>query len=240
MCRHRGLIFALTFLITVPAAVHAAPLTFTVTVQADYEFSLLGHTPLNPGPTTPFIPFRAIGNLTFQLDPSLNDPTATTVPFTDVTGVLQGVPPSPAETLPHTISPDLQFLGGELTDIVRDGSGNVISADVTDLSMRWILVGSNPMFPVTLYTQDGLPFDATGVTIPFAVGTVLSGAAPFNVYLDEGNPATDPLVVIGRDRTLTVIPDPLPLPSAASVWAGSSSVSADRGTFSIFVRDSAR
>jgi hypothetical protein len=126
----------------------------------------------------------------------------------DVTGVLQGVPPSVPITLPFALSPDLQFLGGELTNIVRDGSGNVISADITDLSMRWSLVSTNPSFNVTLYTQVGLPFDATGVTIPFALGTVLSGPAPFNVYLDEGNPATDPLVAIGEDRTLTVVPEP--------------------------------
>ena len=208
MTVHRGWLFFIASLMIVPAAVHADPTTFTVMVQADFELSLLGNTPLNPGPATPFLPFRAVGDLTFTLDPSLNDPTATTVPFVDVTGVLQGVPPSVPITLPHTISPDLQFLGGELTNIVRDGSGHVVSADVTDLSMRWTLVGTNPAFPVTLYTQDGLPFDATGVTIPFALGTVLSGPAPFNVYLDMGNPATDPLVVIGQDRTLTVVPEP--------------------------------
>jgi hypothetical protein len=191
-----------------PAVVRADPTTFTVEVQADFELSLLGHTPLNPGDTTPFMPFRAVGDFTFTLDPSLNDPTATTVPFSNVTGVLQGVPPSLAVTLPYTLSPDLQFLGGDLTNIVRDGSGHVVSADVSDLSMRWDLIGTGPSFPVTLYTQVGLPFGATGVTIPFALGTVLEGDAPFNIDLDAGNPATDPLVAIGRDRTLRVVPEP--------------------------------
>jgi hypothetical protein len=208
MRTHRDWILAVASLLALPAAVRADPTSFTVAVQADFDLSLLGNTPLNPGPATPFLPFRAVGDFTFTLDPSLNDPTATTVPFVDVTGVLQGVPPSVPITLPFALSPDLQFLGGELTNIVRDGSGNVISADITDLSMRWTLVGSNPSFDVTLYTQVGLPFEATGVTIPFALGTVLSGAAPFNVYLDAGNPATDPLVAIGEDRTLTVVPEP--------------------------------
>jgi hypothetical protein len=145
----------------------------------------------------------------------------TTVPFVDVTGVLQGVPPSPPDTLPHVISPNLEFLGGSLTNIVRDASGNVISADVADLSMRWTLVGQSPMFPVTLYTQDGLPFDAAGVTIPFQVGTVLEGAAPFNVYLDDGDNdlTNDILVAIGQNRTLTVTAA-VPEPSSAIVMMG--------------------
>lgn len=198
----------LAFMLSVASTAKAGQTTFTVGVEADFELSLLGNTPLNPGSTTPFIPFRAVGEFTFTLDPSLNNPSATTVPFTNVTGVLNGAPPSPSVTLPYTLSPNLQFLGGDLTNIHRDGSGNVVSADVSGLSMRWVLVGLSPSFPVTLYTQVGLPFDATGVSIPFASGTVLSGAAPFNIYLDEGNPSTDPLVAIGQNRTLTVVPEP--------------------------------
>jgi hypothetical protein len=76
-----------------------------------------------------FVPFRAVGDLTFQLDPSLNDASMpTTVPFVNVTGVLEGIPPSPPSDLPFTISPDVQFLGGSLTNIVRVASGHVISS----------------------------------------------------------------------------------------------------------------
>jgi hypothetical protein len=206
---YRGLLLCVLSLVVFPAALHADPLEFTTEMRADYQFSLLGGTVLNPGPTTPFIPFRALGNLTFQLDPSLNDPSRpTTVPFVDAMGLLNGIPPSPAFTLPHTIDPNVQFLSGTLTNIQRDGSGHVTSADISDLSMRWELIGMNPAFNVRLYTKDGLPFDATGVTIPFQLGTVLAGAAPFDVYLDLGNPATDPLVAIGEDRTLTAVPEP--------------------------------
>ena len=194
------------------AATQAAPLSFTSPVIADYEFSILGGTPLNPGPTTPFIPFRATGDLTFQLSPSLNDPSRpTSVPFTGLSGVLQGVPPSPDFTLPHTISPNLEFVGGTLANIVRDANGEVVSADVVGLNARWELVGQSPAFPVRLYTQDGLPFDASGVSLPFAAGTVLRGDAPFNVFLDDGDgdPSNDVLVAIGRNRTLTVTPEPV-------------------------------
>ena len=61
------LLHAALTLLTLPLALRAEVLTFTRTVVADYEFSLLGGTPLNPGPTTPFIPFRAVGDLTFSV-----------------------------------------------------------------------------------------------------------------------------------------------------------------------------
>jgi PEP-CTERM motif len=200
--RFRALITAAATLL-LPGAASAYDVTFTENLVANFEFSLLGGTVINPGPTTPFIPFEAKGSLTFSLDSSINDPShPTTVPFTNVTGSLTGV--SPAPFLPYSISPDLQFLGGELTNIVRDGSGNVTSADVTDLSMRWTMVGTP--YGLTLFTKDGLPFDGSTSSIPFSNGTVIAGAADFNVYLDNGG--SDPLVVIGRNRTLTVVPEP--------------------------------
>jgi hypothetical protein len=219
----RRLLLGLICLATWSAAAKADPLMFTTEVQADFELSLLGGTPLNPGPTTPFLPFRAIGNLTFQLDPLLNSPSQpTTVPFVDVTGVLQGTPPSLPVTLPFTISPNLQFLGGSLTNIVRDASGHVVSADVTDLEMRWDLVSTSPFFPVTIYSKDGLRFDATGVSIPFALGDVLSGPSANTGYLAlGGDPANDPAVIIVEDRTLTVVPEPT---SAILLGAGAVSI----------------
>ena len=200
--RYRVLI-VLAALYCCPGLVRAGGVTFTETFVANFEFSLLGNTDINPGGTTPFIPFQAIGNLTFTLDPSINDPSQpTAVPFTSVTGSLAGV--SPPTFLPYAISPNLQFLGGELTNIVRDAGGNVISANIVDLSMRWTMVGTPGN--LTLFTEDGLPFDGTTNSIPFSYGTTLAGAAPFNVYLDNGG--SDPLVVIGQNRTLTAVPEP--------------------------------
>ena len=189
-------------LLLLPGLVHAGNLTFTEYLVADFQFSLLPNTPIYGGSVqTPFIPFQAKGTLTFTLDASLNDPSQpTTVAFTAVSGTLSG--DSPSQFLPYTISPDLQFLGGELTNIVRDGSGNVLTADVSDLSMRWSMVGTPGN--VTLYTKDGLPFDGTVSFDPASPGMYLAGAADFNVYLQGGGP--DP-VVIGRDRTLST-PEP--------------------------------
>ena len=211
-------------LLAFPGSVRAGNLTFTETFVADFEFSLLGHTAINPGDTTPFIPFQAVGNLTFTLDASIDDPTATTVPFVNVTGSLAGDNHSPPQFLPYVISPNVEFIGGELTNIVRVGGGAVVSADVSNLSMRWNMVGTPAN--ITLFTQDGLPFDATGVTVPFATGTVLSGAAEFNVYLDDGG--SNPLVVIGRNRTLTAVPEPGSAILAGLAVLASAAVSARR------------
>ncbi len=187
--------------------------TFTVSVIADFELSLLGDTVINPGGQTPFLAYRAFGDLTFELDPSLNDPSnPTTVPFLNVTGTLTGTPPSPV--LPFTLSPDLEFIGGELTNIVRDADGEVISADISGLSMRWILF--SPALPGPLYTIVGLPFDATITSIPFSVGTVLSGPDEFEGYLDLGPGTESPLVALGRNRTLTVVPEPSAFVSLAT------------------------
>lgn len=186
-----------------PGIAKAEVLSFTQTVVADFEFSLLGNTILNPGPTIDFIPFQAIGQLTFTLDASLNDPSQpTTVPFTNLTGHLDGVSPPPF--LPFVISPNVEFLGGELTNIVRDGNGDVISADIKDLSARWDMVTPS----MRLYTKVGLPFSAHITSLPFNYGAILAGPAPFEVYLDMGGTAPDPLVVMGRNRTLRVVPEP--------------------------------
>ncbi len=207
--RYRTLI-CVAALWLVPGLVRAGELTFTELLDAKFEFSLVGYTGINPGPQSPFIPFEAIGDLTFTLDASLNDPSQpTTVPFTDVKGSLAGI--SPPSFLPYTISPNLQFLGGDLTNIVRDAYGNVVSADVSDLSMRWTMVGTPGN--LTLYTLEGLPFDGT----LNSQGMFLSGAADFNVYLQGGGP--DP-VVIGRDRTLASIPEPSSLVLMAAGIAG--------------------
>jgi hypothetical protein len=172
-------------------------------------FYFLGSTPINPGPTTPVLHGRFEGDFTFQLDPSLNDPShPTTVPFVNFTGIGTSEPPTPANLLPSAVSPNLQFLGGELTNIVRDGSGHVVSADVSDISSRWYL--QSLASPVELYTQVGLPFSATGVTIPFKLGTVIEGDATFPIYLNvgTGDMADDILVGYGDDRTLTAVPEP--------------------------------
>lgn len=201
--RFRTLI-CIAALLSFPGLVRASDLTFTESFIADFQFNLLANTVINPGPASGWIPFEAIGSLTFTLDPSLNDPShPTTVPFTNVRGSLAGVSPPPF--LPYVISPDLQFIGGDLTNIVRDGSGNVTSASITDLSMRWTMVGTP--FDLTLFTADGLPFNGSTNSIPFSYGTVLAGPDPFNVYLDD--PALgNPLVVMGQDRTLTAVPEP--------------------------------
>lgn len=190
-----------------PGVAHAEQLTFTQDFIADFQFSLLGGTPINPGPTTPFIDFQAFGALKFTFDASLNDPSMpTTVPITGFSGVLDGVFPN--FLLPYTISPNVAFVGGELTDIVRDGNGEVTSANIKDLAAFWELIGPGGL---RLYGDAPLLFSGAIGSIPLGFGTILAGPDPFNVYLDTGVPGSDLLVAIGRNRTLSAVPEPASL-----------------------------
>ena len=147
---------------------------------------------------------------------------ASTVPFTNVTGQLQGTPPSPPNLLPHFISPNVMFVGGDLTNIVRDMSGEVLSAKVDNLEMQWEFVGlpGSDLDGVQLVTggsaldpNSNLPFFGDVNGIPFVLGDVIMGPdvvdpnlgdEAFEVFL----PGFPTPVVLGRNRTLTVVPEP--------------------------------
>lgn len=184
-----------------------ADVVFDTGFIADFEFNVWSNGPLGGAgfPTDVFIPFRAIGDLSFTLDDAVNNPAATTAPFLNVTGDLVGVSPGPF--LPYTISP-IQFLGGDLTNIVRDIGGNITSADIDGLSMTWEMIGSPGGTPIRLYTKVGLEFNGQTSGIPFSDGMVLTGPSVFGVYLDTGMGVNDPLAVFGRNRVLTAIPEP--------------------------------
>ncbi len=199
--RHRSLIF-LGALLFVPSLARAGNLTFTQDFDARFQFNVLDP---NTGMPTGWVNYEAAGALTFTIDSAINDPTQTTVQITNVTGTLASVYPSPLFG-PYVISPDKAFLGGELTNIVRDGSGNLVSADVSDLAMQWYLSAAGGTVYVFTADAGGLPFDGTISSLPLSYGTVLSGAAQFNVYANEGG--TNVLVALGQDRTLTAVPEP--------------------------------
>ena len=191
-----------------------AALVFSSTVQADFEFEIVDGplSAIDGVNAGDIIPFRAIGPLEFTLDDSV--PGATSMPFTNATGILTGV--SPAPFLPFEITPNVQFVGGSLDNIVRDGGGQIISADVVDLSMLWEMSGNPAILggaDVLLYGTDPLDFNGPVSGIPFGVGDTLVGPNDFEVYLDQGLgnpglPGGDPLAAIGRNRTLTVVPEP--------------------------------
>ena len=201
----RALLLCAVALLASPGRAKADLLTFTQTFVADFEFTLLAGGPLNGGPMDLTLPFQAVGDLTFTLAPSLNDPSQpTTVPFTNLTGILNGT--APTGFLPYTISPNVQFLGGALTDIVRDLDGNVTSANIVNLTSLWELIGPNG---IRLYGDAGLDFSGAITSLPLGFGTIIAGAADFNVYLDTGGgPGVDPLAAIGRNRTLRAVPAP--------------------------------
>jgi hypothetical protein len=178
---------------------------FIAPVAADYEFTILPGGPLDGQgfPAGVPIPVRAEGDFTFALDPTaLNDPNADSVPFTDVTGTLTGV--SPVELSPFTLGL-YGFIGGSLENIVRDGSGKIISGDVVGLSMQWEQIAflDQPQ-PLRVFHIEEIPFDGPIDAIPFSEGTQLAGPDPFGIYLDVGD-GTGPLAATGANRTLTVI-----------------------------------
>lgn len=152
-----------------------------------------------------FIPFQARGILAFELDDDINDPATTTAAFVSATGTIDGV--APAAFLPFEISP-IEFVSGSLTNIERDGGGNVVAADVEGLSMKWEMQAAPGGNAIRMYTRDGLPFNSEVDSIPFSVGTILAGPEEFGVFHETGNGENDPLAVIGRSRTLTIVPEP--------------------------------
>ena len=199
--RHRSLVL-LGALMLMPGFARAADLTFTQDFDAKFQFNVFNP---NTGMPTGWVNYEAAGALTFTIDAAINHPSQTTVQILDVTGTLASVFPSPLFG-PYAISPDLAFLGGELTNIVRDGSGNFVSADVSDLAMQWYLSAAGGAVYVFTADAGGLPFHGMISSLPFSEGTMLSGAAQFNVYADEGG--TNVLVAYGQDRTLTAVPEP--------------------------------
>ncbi len=207
--RERLLVFGWAFSLVVVSSVTSiarADMSFDLDLQADFEFAFLSNTQFNPNPgMTPFLPFQAHGPLTFSLDNEILNPAATTVPFTNVTGQLDGV--DAVTGLPFSITPNLEFVGGNLVNIVRDGSDNITSATVENLSMRWQMFVGPPGASVTLFSKVGLPFDGDIANYQEPEGTVISGLDPFEVYLDLGGGESE-LVAIGRNRTLTVVPEP--------------------------------
>ena len=207
-------------LMLVPCAVRAGDVTFTQDFVANFDFDLLGGTPINPGPATGYLPYQADGSITFTLDTTtLTDPSQTTIAITNAVGSFTGVPP--LWLGPYSISPNIQFIGGELTNIVRDGSGTITSADVTDLSMQWELVAGGGA--VVIYSDGGLPFSGTVHSIPFTDGDVISGPSPVAGIL----PGTSTIVAYVENRTLTAVPEPSALTLLAvgavalapSVWS---------------------
>ncbi len=182
-------------------------------MQADFEFEVVAGSPLlglgiglNVGD---IIPFQALGVMTFELDDS-GGPGATSMAFTNVTGVLDGV--SPAGFLPFSISPNVSFEGGSLDSIVRDLGGNITSAFVNDLRMFWRMDSTAPVLggAASLYSDTPLSFSGNVTGIGFNLGDMLANATEFDLYLgDPENPqGTDPFTAIGRNRTLTAVPEP--------------------------------
>ena len=130
LARRLGL-FGLALCVVAGSAAARADVAVPPTVRADFELSFEPNTPpfnMDQNNPTPFQPFQAFGILTFTLSDEVNNPAASTVPYTNVTGELYATDDS------FYISP-VEFLGGSMTNVVRN-SGVPVSGTVEDLSMR--------------------------------------------------------------------------------------------------------
>jgi hypothetical protein len=181
--------------LSVPDSTANADLVFANELRANFTFTPVEGNVL--GLPTGALDFTALGSLTFNLSDIDSDSEA----FTDVTGKFTVTGPAGFEGA--QLRP-FQFDSGQLQDIVLDGGNNIISANVVDLRMFWEMEFAG----LRLYTKDSLPFNGSITGTPFGLGDVLSGPLEFNVFLDTGNGANDPLVVIGSNRFLTAVPEP--------------------------------
>ena len=201
---HRGWSFWLSLLAVVGVtSVGRADVDFVFDVRADFELSLLGGTTLNPGAATDFYPFEAYGQLTFSLDDSILT-LPTSAPFTGLTGQLDGYD-AILTNQGFSISPNLEFLGGDLTNIVWNGA-DITSATVSNLTSRWTLVSGQGPTQLNLFTNAGLPFNGD-INFADPIGESIAGPDPFEIYWDLGGGASE-LVATGRNRTLTIVPEP--------------------------------
>lgn len=195
-------------------------LTIESTFQADFVFTATAAgQSLFGAPEGVPLALRALGPMVFSLD----DTGGSSVPFTNATGQLPGVsPPTPPGFLPFYITP-VRFDGGSLDNISRDGLGRIVSGNIVDLAMPWEMIGTGPNDGLVIYgDQATTPLLFSGsVTIDYSsgspklgIGSTIVGLEPFNVYLfvngDRVNqiPGTDPLVFVGSNRSLTVVPEP--------------------------------
>lgn len=206
---HKILIaFAVAFL-AICRSTSYAEIIFTSNMRADFTFTTVGTTLGLPDGT--ILPFTALGEMTFRIDNSVVG--ATSMNFTNATGALTVT--SPTGFAGASMGP-YSFVGGQLQNITYDGLGNINSGNVVGLGMLWEM----QLGATRLYTKDALPFHGAITGAPFRTGDVLSGAPEFNVFLDTGNTLTDPLVVIGRDRFLTVTAVPEPSSAALLLICG--------------------
>ena len=193
-------------------------------IQADFQFEataagevVFGALGVQQGDV---YDLRAVGTMTFSLD---DDGTSTTVPFLDAVGQLNGVtPPTPAGFLPFYITP-VSFVGGSLSNISRDGNGRIVSGTVDGLAMPWEMIGTGANDGLVLYGDQAttpLVFDGDiqlnydSGSPQLVNGSTITGTPDFNIYVhvngDRANrlPGTDPLVFVGRNRSLTAVPEP--------------------------------
>jgi hypothetical protein len=188
-----------------------AAIEFDVRVRGNFDVLFYSAGPLAGAiggagfPLDVPIAAEAIGTMRFSIEDIADGQTSANILSATSVGPMQGVVPGPF----FTISPNVQFVGGMLTNIQHNG-GVITSANVTDLNMVWemdLFLGPNT---ARIVSSEVLPFNGTVSGLPFGLGDQLIGTAgSVDGLLDLGNGNFDPNPAIAvSNRFLTVVPEP--------------------------------
>ena len=165
------------------------------------DITLLGGTPINPGPELSF-PVEADGFIVWDI--ADENEAAAEIPFVVSESEFLGVNPLGRFILR---SGDL---AGTMTNIVKsDNSGDrssFVSADfeLSGFFTRDIVDG--PAAGITLFTMDETLFTGTVTGLPFPVGTTLISPDPIDAFVSINGEAIK--VVVSSNRTVTIVPEP--------------------------------
>ncbi|MCA9185923.1 MAG: hypothetical protein R3E01_36615 [Pirellulaceae bacterium] len=193
--------FASLSAITLPA-VAQLPTEFTIPIRPDYELVLFPGTPFNMGTENLVVPFSPLGEMGFSMaGNAINDPLATSADFTNISDEFAGN----FSGTPYDLR-IIQFLGGGLSNIVRNGSADIQSADVSFTAIFEQKLGPGSPEEVRVFGGE-MTFIGTVDAFPFDEGTAFGSPSFVDLFLDTGNNTS---VQIGgvQNRFLTVVPEP--------------------------------
>lgn len=189
-----------------------AAIVFETEVEAQFDVLFYADGPLGDAvaaegfPTDVPIPAKARGFMRFEIEDITSSTTEADILGAVSLGRLIGFDPGPF----FSISPNVEFIGGTLTNIVQT-NGAVTSATVNNLEMIWDMELTLPSASARVVSESGLGFSGDVTGIPYLDGDTLVGPDGESVdgLLDLGNGEFDanPAIAVSNRRMIAV-PEP--------------------------------